>query len=816
MSTSNIDRQLDLAIDALNREQPPGNHDGELSSLINTVRLLKSLRPPAEPDASFPTLALDRIMASLDQPVTPAAEPSLDDDPPRGISGRTHKYSELAAILVIGLAVIGGVFIYQTVWPDDAGAPAVEPPGLVEGFDLYRQPIESMASDGTVQAPLLQINPDTLEDLDGGHSYDLQYPLVFSQDGSTLVLLEHPEGSGPNARTTVIINEGLGGPERLRFELPMHVDWPRLSDNGSRLLLQGALEPGTDEPPFWYIFDTATGDLVSSIQRENRIGQDQLHFSADGSVLYRAWMAPPDSANAPEPLQLFAYDVLSGEIIQHAVLEDVLAAVGNLDPDMPVEGIGAWFIPPMVVSPDGSLIAIAHADSHSVTTVTTSDLRIEETFEIDVPETITRDPGRQLSIIRNIQFSTDGRHLYLASVSGPDRFGLLLIDIEQQEVITSALEGAEVQGFWPAPDGINLYVTISSFAEPGVQRQVLHRLDAGTLEILAERHMERINGLLINPRPLASVEQPDTIPTPDESGMYRDLTYEQAQELVPFELVQPSVVPEPLEFGGILVAGPPRPNPDGTVERGDPIEIIALYRDSRSETPPVSFAEFRQGTDAVLVTNPDAVETRVEIGGHTIAKSWRDAEDGGAVITWRWESAGMHYTITARSLTEEFEFAIEELIAALPEPDAQPVPDASGTYRDLTWDQAQNIVPFELVQPPFVPDPLEFVGINIIVPVQSGPDGTIELDEPTVAIAVYGDSRTSTTAPSTIEFRQAIAAAGGDTRVNKAIMEQPDGELVMQWNWGTAQMSFTITASGISQELEFAIEELIGSLTIYR
>ncbi len=674
MSTTNIDHRLDLAIDALNREQAPAANDGELASLVNAARLIKSLRPPAEPDAGFPALALDRIMASLDQPVALAAEPPLDDDPPRGITGWLHKYSELAAILVIGLVVIGGIFIYQTVWSDDGGAPAAEPPELIEGFDVYRVT-------GTTEsaAHLQQIDPETLDDIEAGHRFDITFPYVLSQDGSTVVWIE----TGPNQERIIVVGDGLGGSEQLRFQPPVWTGSPILSNDGSRLLLMGRLEAGS-EPPFWYIYDTATGELVSTIQRDSRLGMDQIFFSPDGATLYQVWTAPANSPDAPEPLQIITYDTSSGEKTGTVSLSDVPAGYGNLDPMIQVQE-STFLRPTAIISPNGNIIAISHADQHIITIVNAETLEIEKSFSLDIPTSTPDEPSPAPYARSEIVFTPDSSQLYffgwvVGSLPSANQFGLMLVDIEQGAIVATGQEGLQVQHILPTPDGESLYVfSTQPFALGIDDEQIIHRLDASTLEIEAERSFVEFNVIIIDPMPRERPDQPpappaptndpDAFPTPDELGMYRNLTFEQAQELVSFELIQPSVVPAPLEFAGIFVTTPPRPNPDGTIVFDDPVEVIAIYRDSRDGVPGAPFAEFRQGTHAVSITNPDAVETNVEIGGHAIAKFRMEREDGVVVTNWLWESAGMHYTITARSLSEEFEIAIEEMIAALPPTD---------------------------------------------------------------------------------------------------------------------------------------------------
>lgn len=148
MNRYDFDEQLDRAIDALNREASPAPYeqgDPEMFGLVDTARLVKGLREPADADPDFAEMAVSRIVADLDRPqsvntggnIPPESLPSVHaiphaeaiaDDRPRGIAGWLRDMSQLAAVLLVGFIVLAGVVFYQTVWSGgDGGDPAAGP-----------------------------------------------------------------------------------------------------------------------------------------------------------------------------------------------------------------------------------------------------------------------------------------------------------------------------------------------------------------------------------------------------------------------------------------------------------------------------------------------------------------------------------------------------------------------------------------------------------------------------------------------------------------------------------------------------------------
>ena len=78
---SELERRLDDAIDALNGSESPALQGDDEAQLLDTLRTVRRLRDPAEPDAGFEDRLVERTLAG-------AATPSLVSFP--NGSGASH------------------------------------------------------------------------------------------------------------------------------------------------------------------------------------------------------------------------------------------------------------------------------------------------------------------------------------------------------------------------------------------------------------------------------------------------------------------------------------------------------------------------------------------------------------------------------------------------------------------------------------------------------------------------------------------------------------------------------------------------------
>jgi hypothetical protein len=115
---SDLERRLDEAIDALNNEQAPGIEGDDASQLLDTLRAVRRLRDPAEPDAEFEDRLVDRTLvgAATTSLVSYPNGSGASYPPPAGSANRLSPrrfrliLSQIAAVLrVVGVFVLAGM-----------------------------------------------------------------------------------------------------------------------------------------------------------------------------------------------------------------------------------------------------------------------------------------------------------------------------------------------------------------------------------------------------------------------------------------------------------------------------------------------------------------------------------------------------------------------------------------------------------------------------------------------------------------------------------------------------------------------------------
>ncbi len=712
-----FDTRLDQAIDALNREVSPSPHergDHEMLSLVDTARLMKSLRDPAEPGSGFESQAVDRLVRELAplQPsqtsndgtlptsttTTPSAdEPVSDRSHPSRIRRWMREVPELAAILLLFALVLGGVAIYQSMRSENDET-ATGGTQLSGDFDVY-----VTAGQGAGPRSLIPIDKETLLDRENMPEGELPSSYSLARDGSTLVRIEYAREIGPGDEplaadeVTIVVQDGFGGAERLRFHPEEHVGWPILSNDGSRLAVQSALKPDSSQPPRWHIYNTLNGDLVGTIERDSRIGRDTLFFNADATKLIRAWVSPASVTDTPEPLRMMAYDIATGDEIDRVELTDIPAGAWNLDPDAgtPMTNL---LIPAVAISPDGRQIAVAHADTQTVTLLDAETLTVQDTIHIAADDAGPRPwfesaPGSTAVQTRDdavtfAVFSPDGRQLYLHATSNAvgernrPEFGLTLVDLDQRSVLARAYEGEQIDRVIPAPDGQSIYVT--TFIQSDEMPQRVQRLDAVTLDVLAERRFEDFNQIVIDPvgRDPAEDAADDVVPTPAATAENTPITasepastqtpavtpiedgiasilerFEEMQGNVDFELAIPVQLDGfELQENGLTISGPPTAP-----------AVNATFIDNSSSPPRmIGFAQRPGGFgDDPPRDDQEAVPITIQGVETTLYREPREGEL--PILRVRWEVNGVHYDIGATNIEEETLLEIVNSIALLSE-----------------------------------------------------------------------------------------------------------------------------------------------------
>ena len=364
---------------------------------------------------------------------------------------------------------------------------------------------------------LLPIDPETLEDVPTGES---PAAALVSAGGATAFELEYTAGrANPDPETIRIVRYELpGGDESGRFHPPVAGFIAGMSADGSRLLFQPfPVAPYPYPPPVeYYLLDGTTGDVLAHLlDEDNACFRQSALLDPAGRQLVCAVDPALTGEIGPQPLRLVAYDLESGQ--QAAALElpgVLLGSSGSQDG----ESFRQELIEPAVVlSPDGTRIAVVHAGTDAVTLIETAGLTVERTFALR-PERSLLDllglgasgalaKGELSGVIRQATFSSDGRQLYVytqelrptESDAAAGERGLWLVDLERERVTARALPEHQIQWLLPAPDA-TLYAFGTTDANLGpfeireTSPSMLWRLDGRTLEILAERAFDGYRG----------------------------------------------------------------------------------------------------------------------------------------------------------------------------------------------------------------------------------------------------------------------------------------------------------------------------------
>lgn len=218
----------------------------------------------------------------------------------------------------------------------------------------------------------------------------------------------------------------------------------------------------------------------------------------------------------PWPLQIAAYDLTNGHEVGRITVPDVFAGSWQRESAEPVSAmyVGEIVRPAIALSPDGTTIAVVDAPMETLTLIDTETLEIVEHLDVHAPESLSSrlltwlgiapqtaqakaSEGRMLSA----NFSVDGQHLYvsgnetevgdtLEDITGHG-FGLVQIDVSSGQITREALNGMDVIDIIPSPDGRSVYVLGPRApwwdSDAQIPEDVLYRLDAQTLEPMAER-----------------------------------------------------------------------------------------------------------------------------------------------------------------------------------------------------------------------------------------------------------------------------------------------------------------------------------------
>lgn len=540
---------VDAVWDAIVHGVPP-RPDALAPELTAAARRLHRLdrSPSADPtflarlreDLTMPTpLPLPRPPAAArpaaPPPTTPngrAAVPPTTLPAPRRRPRRWWGAIErvVAAVLVLGLigsyVALGG----------GSGGGVNETTGATV-YLVGRSGIELTALDAQTLADVPRIPPLVLPvapNWNSEVSTDTIGEWAISADGSSLVSIDHPGRVIPlrEQGMTVVVRDGLSGPERSRFRPPMpiltRVD---LSHDGGRLLathaeidpLRGV--PVAVEPRRWTAFDTTNGRALGTITAGGGNADDgggpfgepeDAWLSPDGRHVVRLALVPTNDNIGPAPVRLVVYDAETGAEVTRPELPGVRAGTWTTERVVRGQAVLQGVVPGLAFSPDGRRLAVVHDGGMRVTLVNTERFTVERTIQIrESPNTspppagvaatpilVQFDGPPEQSRTTWARFSADGRALFLgggesvidANARSTSRDSAMR-RIDLQTGTTTALR--QDDGWWDppsvSPDGKNLYIIGRPDARSLVDFEgtdtVVQRLDAETLATLAKRRV---------------------------------------------------------------------------------------------------------------------------------------------------------------------------------------------------------------------------------------------------------------------------------------------------------------------------------------
>jgi plastocyanin len=411
--------------------------------------------------------------------------------------------TRLRAVLVAALVVaaLPGVTVERTHAKEPFGLPAAE-------LYVADSPVATMLS--PLDAATLELRPERQGvDIE---SFGQESLPVLSENGSTLV------AHGNDG--TIVVRDGLFGPERLRFFPNGTVGNLKLSRDGRRLVAEAIVDYSAENlhPPAWKVFDTADGRLLATVEnRESGDLWEEWAVDADAHRLYRLVSMDastgPNQIAVPSPTQLIAHDLTTGAEVGRLDLPEVLAGFWQSAETVAIgdgeEPLMKQLLPALAISPDGRSLAIVHADDDILTLVDTERLTVERTDALVRPVSAWNRLFSLLPFVPHSAsakalegtmleavFAPDGQHLYVfgmrASVEDGEPIvrglGLRGVDVSSGEVDAVAFGEAIIDRVLPSSDGGSLYVAgPAADVELAGGNYFIRRVDAHTLDVLAEQ-----------------------------------------------------------------------------------------------------------------------------------------------------------------------------------------------------------------------------------------------------------------------------------------------------------------------------------------
>lgn len=163
---------------------------------------------------------------------------------------------------------------------------------------------------------------------------------------------------------------------------------------------------------------------------------------------------------------------------------------------------------------------------------------------------------------------------------------------------------------------------------------------------------------------IAAIARADTpvssaLPTPDEMGMYVDITLEQAQAIVPFEIVVPEPVPDGFDAPSITVIEAPRVS-------GEPNFRVELSFGLAGDESPAQSVQFLQRTSPPPITEvPEGATPMGTFNGINVFETTETNASGDPLITYQWQHNDVGYLLVARTVGDLTPELLDDLLFAV-------------------------------------------------------------------------------------------------------------------------------------------------------